>query len=37
MHAVGQWAIYSLVALQVAAAAWHVAARQDGPPDRTAD
>ena len=37
MHAVGQWAIYGLVALQITAAVWPAAARQDDTPDRTAD
>ena len=34
MHAVGQWAIYGLVALQITTAVWHVAARRDGTRDR---
>jgi cytochrome b561 len=37
MHAVGQWAIYGLVALQITAAVWPATTRQDDTPDRTAD
>ena len=33
-HAIGQWAIYGLVALHIAAAVWHVAIRRDGTLDR---
>lgn len=34
VHVVGQWALYALVALHVAAAVWHVAVRRDGTLDR---
>ncbi|MFE0753376.1 cytochrome b [Inquilinus sp. NPDC058860] len=34
VHAVGQWALYVLVALHIAAAVWHVAVRRDGTLDR---
>jgi cytochrome b561 len=34
VHAVGQWALYALVALHIAAAVWHVAVRRDGTLDR---
>jgi len=34
VHATGQWALYGLVALHIAAAAWHVVVRRDGTLDR---
>ena len=35
MHvAVGQWAVYALVLLHLAATAWHVAVRRDGVLER---
>ncbi|MGF6231629.1 cytochrome b561 [Inquilinus ginsengisoli] len=34
VHSVGQWALYALVALHIAAAVWHVAIRRDGTLDR---
>ena len=30
IHLVGQWAAYGLIALHLAATAWHVAVRRDG-------
>ena len=30
LHLAGQWAVYALVLLHVAATAWHVAVRRDG-------
>ncbi|MGO1075936.1 cytochrome b [Inquilinus sp. CA228] len=34
VHWAGQWALYALVALHIAAAVWHVAVRRDGTLDR---
>ncbi|WP_395676759.1 cytochrome b [Inquilinus sp.] len=34
VHWAGQWALYTLVALHIAAAVWHVAIRRDGTLDR---
>jgi cytochrome b561 len=34
VHSVGQWALYALVALHIAATVWHVAIRRDGTLDR---
>ena len=34
LHVLGQWAVYALILLHVAATVWHVTARRDGVLDR---